>query len=95
MQSPLPAYGMTAEIADVEAYLRKIWGHGMYYEIKQKLCVVCYRISDNPTPKVASRQQQCACCCAAIWVARKSPAAPPKICVQCVQNDVSAAATLN
>ena len=55
--------------------------------INQQLCVVCYRIADRPTPKVASHQQQCASCRTMIWVARKSPAAPPKICIQCVQSD--------
>jgi len=40
-----------------------------------------------PTPKVASDQQQCAGCHEVIWVAKNSPVAPPKICIQCVQSD--------
>ena len=70
-------------------------GHEMYYAINQQLCFVCYRVADRPTPKVASRQQECACCRAMIWVARKSPAAHPKICIQCVQSDAAIAPISN
>jgi hypothetical protein len=41
------------------------------------------------------RQQQCVGCGATIWVARKLPVAPPKICIQCVQRDVTVAPILN
>jgi len=67
----------------------------MYCEVGRQLCFVCFRVSEKPTPKVASRQEQCAGCGAMIWVARKSPAAPPKICVQCVQRDVAVAPIVN
>ncbi len=58
----------------------------MFCEINRRLCVVCYRISEKPTPKVASHAQECAGCQAAIWVAKKSSTVAPKVCIQCVQS---------
>jgi len=59
----------------------------VYYVVNRQLSVVCYRVADMPTPKVASDQLQCAGCHEAIWVAKNSPVAPPKICIQCVQSN--------
>jgi hypothetical protein len=55
------------------------------YVIGTTLCVVCYRVTDKPTPLIDSAQQQCVGCCEIIWVAKTSPPEPPKICIQCVQ----------
>ena len=57
----------------------------MQYVIGTTLCVVGYRASDKPTPRINSGQQQCVSCCKIIWVAKTSPAEPPKICIQCVE----------
>jgi predicted metal-binding membrane protein len=38
-----------------------------------------------PTPKVPSVRQQCVHCRESIRVAKKSPAAPPKVCLPCVR----------
>ena len=57
----------------------------MQYVIGTTLCVVCYRVTDEPTPRIDSEQQQCVGCREIIWVARTSPAELPKICIQCVQ----------
>jgi hypothetical protein len=75
-------------------YLRQQSGGVTCYEIDRQLCVVCYRVS-KPTPKVASRQHQCAGCGATIRVARRSPATPPKVCIQCVRRDVAIAPVLS
>jgi len=85
MQPPYSRKGQTAKFARVILPPPTKWGRDLFYEIDRQLCVVCYRVSDKPTPKVASRQHQCAGCGATIWVARKSPATPPKVCIQCVR----------
>jgi len=59
----------------------------VYYVVNRQLSVVCYRVADMPTPKVASHQRQCVGCHEVIWVAMDTPMAPPKICIQCVQSD--------
>ena len=50
----------------------------MYYVIDKQMCVVCNRVADMPTPRVPSLRCPCAGCSAPIWVANKSPSAPPK-----------------
>ena len=57
----------------------------MQYVIGTTLCVVCYRVTDKPTPLIDSAQQQWVGCCEIIWVTKTSPPEPPKICIQCVQ----------
>jgi len=54
----------------------------------EQLCFVCYRVVDMPTPRVPSVQWPCAGCDAPIWVPKKSPVAPPKICIRCTDPDV-------
>src|SRR4029453_242496 len=53
----------------------------MLYVSKLGICVVCYRIADMPAPKVSSVRQKCENCRAPIWVAKGSPAGPPKLCL--------------
>jgi hypothetical protein len=84
---PLISDKVTVKFARANITSANLPGREMYYVINQQLCVVCYRVVDMPTPKVVSHQQQCAGCRAMIWVARKSPATSPKICIQCTQND--------
>jgi hypothetical protein len=55
----------------------------MLYVSKFGICVVCHRIADMPAPKPPSLRQKCAHCRAAIWVAKGSPAGPPKLCLAC------------
>jgi hypothetical protein len=57
------------------------------YVVGTTLCVVGYRITDKPAPLEDSSQQQCVGCCEIVWVPKTSPAEPPKICIQCVQED--------
>src|SRR5262249_21560793 len=62
-------------------------GGALYYVVDRQLCVVCYRVADMPTPRVPSEEQRCANCCEPIWVAKKWPAEPAKICSQCTERD--------
>ena len=48
-----------------------------------RMCFICYRVTDMPTPRAPSVQRPCAGCGAPIWVAKKSPTALPKICIRC------------
>jgi len=54
-------------------------GGAVYYVINKKICVVCFRVADMPTPKVPSVQGRCTYCGTPVWVAKKSPVAPPKV----------------
>ena len=58
----------------------------MYYVIDKQMCVVCNRVADMPTPRVPSLRCPCAGCSTPIWVANKSPSAPPKICIRCIDD---------
>jgi hypothetical protein len=55
----------------------------MYYVVNKQTCFVCSRVADMPTPRVPSVRRPCAGCGALIWVSKKSPTAPPKICLRC------------
>lgn len=57
-----------------------------YYVISDGICIVCSRVSDMATPKVASVRQRCALCYEPIWVARKSPVTWPKVCLPCAKH---------
>jgi hypothetical protein len=59
----------------------------MYYVVGKQLCFVCYRIADKSTPRVPSVLGPCAACDAPIWISKKSPIAPPKICCHCTALD--------
>lgn len=59
-------------------------GGAVYYVINKKICVVCFRVADMPTPKVPSVQGRCTYCGTPVWVAKKSPVAPPKVCAHCM-----------
>ena len=48
-----------------------------------QMCFVCYRVADMTTPRVTSVRWLCAGCDAPIWVPKKSPTGPPKICTRC------------
>jgi hypothetical protein len=59
----------------------------VYYVVDKQMCFVCYRVADMPTPRVPSVLRPCAGCDAPIWVSKKSPTAPPKICTRCMALD--------
>jgi len=48
-----------------------------------QMCFVCYRVADMAAPRVPSVRRPCDGCDAPIWVPKKSPTAPPKICTRC------------
>jgi hypothetical protein len=62
----------------------------LYVSKLGKICVVCHRIADMPTPKMPSVRQTCAQCHARIWVAKEAPAAP-KVCLKCVTGAATSA----
>ena len=62
-------------------------GRAMPNVVKERICVICRRVTDLPKPKVASERRQCAECHEPIWVAKKWPAASVKICSHCMKRD--------
>jgi hypothetical protein len=58
----------------------------MLYVSKFGICVVCHRTADMTAPSVPSVEQKCAHCRASIWVAKRSPAGPPKVCLPCAKH---------
>jgi hypothetical protein len=58
----------------------------MLYVSNKRMCVVCARVADTPTPTVPSVQRRCTLCHRPIWVSKKAPADWPKVCLPCAKH---------
>gem|GEM_PF-3287050 len=56
----------------------------MHNDTDGQMCLICDRVEDVPTPKEPSLVCGCDNCGAANWVAERSPAASPKVCIPCI-----------